>query len=74
MDDSFNPMKHGRWLFLLVAVIALLPQDASANAGTPLPNDYVVFQLGDNQICILEPGTKRIALLTKGRGPAVVIK
>jgi hypothetical protein len=39
-----------------------------------LPNDDVIFQLGDNQICILEPETKRIALLTKGRGPAVAIK
>ncbi len=39
-----------------------------------LPDDHVIFQLGDEQICVLEPQTKRIALLDSGRGPAVVMK
>jgi hypothetical protein len=39
-----------------------------------LPDDHVIFQLGNDQICVLEPHTKRIALLAKGRGPAVVMK
>lgn len=41
---------------------------------TQLPNGQVVFQLGDNQICILDPDQKAIALLVKGRGPVVTIK
>jgi len=40
---------------------------------TQLPEDYVVFQLGEDQICILEIATKKIALLTRGHGPVVVI-
>jgi hypothetical protein len=38
-----------------------------------LPGDIVVFQLGENQICLFEVATKKIALLTKGRGPVVVL-
>ncbi len=40
---------------------------------TQLPDDFVVFQLGDNQICLFQPQSKKIALLTKGHGPVVVI-
>jgi hypothetical protein len=39
-----------------------------------LPDDHVIFQLGQDQICVLEPATKKIALLARGRGPAVVLK
>jgi hypothetical protein len=38
-----------------------------------LRGDYVVFQMGDDQICLLEVATRKIALLTKGQGPAVVL-
>jgi hypothetical protein len=38
-----------------------------------LPDGKVVFQLGDNQICVLDPDSKRIALLVKGHGPTVVL-
>jgi hypothetical protein len=41
---------------------------------TQLPTGQVVFQLGKEQICILDPDEKKIALLVKGRGPVVVIK
>ncbi|MCX6894346.1 MAG: hypothetical protein NTZ16_02320 [Verrucomicrobia bacterium] len=44
-----------------------------ARNATHLPGDYVVFQLGDDQICLLEATTKKICLLAKGRGPVVVI-
>jgi hypothetical protein len=44
-----------------------------ARNATHLPGDYVVFQLGDNQICLLEASTKKIALLAKGQGPVVII-
>ncbi|HEV2327266.1 MAG TPA: hypothetical protein VGY56_00585 [Verrucomicrobiae bacterium] len=40
---------------------------------TQLPGDYVVLQLGDDQICLFEAATQKIALLTRGRGPVVVI-
>jgi len=39
-----------------------------------LPDDHVIFQLGEDQVCVLEPDTKRIALLARGRGPVVVMK
>ena len=38
-----------------------------------LPGDCVVFQLGRSQICILDVATRRVALLTKGRGPVVML-
>lgn len=39
-----------------------------------LPDDHVIFQLGSDQICVLEPATRRIALLARGYGPAVIWK
>jgi len=41
---------------------------------TLLPMERVLFQLGPRQICILEPETRRIALLTFGRGALAVVK
>jgi hypothetical protein len=45
-----------------------------ARSATQLPGDYVVFQLGRDQICILEIPTKKIALLSQGYGPVVILK
>ncbi|UCJ13865.1 MAG: hypothetical protein JWS08_09130 [Phormidium sp. PBR-2020] len=39
---------------------------------THLPGDFVVFQLGQDQICILHPGDRVIALVTRGIEPIVV--
>lgn len=39
-----------------------------------LPNEQAIFQLGENQICVLELRTRRVALLARGRGPAVLLK
>lgn len=39
---------------------------------THLPGDFVVFQLGADQICILHPGDRLIARVTRGREPIVV--
>jgi len=39
-----------------------------------LPDHKVLFQLGENQICLLELDTHRIALITKGRGPLSVME
>ena len=41
---------------------------------TQLPSGLVVFQLGRNQICILDPDARRIALIAKGRAPAITVK
>lgn len=39
--------------------------------GTRIAGDYGVFQLGKDQICILDPENKRIALIARGFGPVV---
>jgi len=41
---------------------------------TQLPTGQVIFQLGENQICIFDPNEKKIALLAKGRSPVVTMK
>ncbi|MHC4215913.1 MAG: hypothetical protein ACYSWP_21395 [Planctomycetota bacterium] len=41
---------------------------------TVLPDDKVIFQLGSDQICILEPESKKVALIARGRGPVVILK
>jgi hypothetical protein len=38
-----------------------------------LPSDKVLFQLGQNQICIFDPITKQVALVAKGRGAIAVM-
>ena len=40
-------------------------------SATHIEGDYVVFQFGDDQICILQPQDKKIALIARGRGPIV---
>jgi hypothetical protein len=40
---------------------------------TQLPSGQVVFQLGTNQICILDPNARKIALLAKGRSPVITM-
>lgn len=39
-----------------------------------LPSDLALFQLGDDQICIFEPASNKVALLWRGRGPVPVIE
>jgi hypothetical protein len=38
---------------------------------THIPGDYVVAQLGDDQIFLLHPVSRRIALVARGKGPIV---
>ncbi|MCL4178539.1 MAG: hypothetical protein KJ072_12460 [Verrucomicrobia bacterium] len=38
-----------------------------------LPSGQVVFQLGEDQVCILEPESRKVARLAFGRGPVVVL-
>ena len=37
-----------------------------------LPEEKIIFQLGDKQICILDIDSKRIALLIRGYGPMAI--
>ena len=39
--------------------------------GTHIAGDYGVFLLGKDQICIMDPEKKRIALIARGFGPVV---
>lgn len=39
-----------------------------------LDGDLLLFQLGRDQICLLDPQTRRIALLVRGFGPLVAMK
>jgi hypothetical protein len=43
----------------------------AARNATQLPGGTLVFQLGDDQICQLDPVTRRVALLARGKGPVV---
>lgn len=45
----------------------------NARNATHLPGDYVVFQLGEDQICLFETASKKITLLARGQGPVVVL-
>ena len=46
----------------------------SVRNATHLPTDKVLLQLGDDQVCVYDPKTKQIALVTKGRGPIAIMK
>lgn len=39
---------------------------------TQIDGDLVVFQLGEDQICVLQPEKRQVALLARGKGPIVV--
>jgi hypothetical protein len=39
-----------------------------------LPDDEVVFQLGDDQICLFARKSKKLGLLTRGRSPIAVTR
>lgn len=41
---------------------------------THLPEDWLVFQLGQDQICLLHPDTRRIALIARGKHPVVTVE
>jgi hypothetical protein len=60
----------------LIALLTCVPLTACADAGTPLthlPDDYIVFQLGDDQICLFDISKRQIALSARGQDPIVVL-
>ena len=44
----------------------------SVSHATHLAGDFVVFELGGDRICILQPQEKKIALIARGKNPIVV--
>ena len=40
---------------------------------THLPGDLIVFQLGEDQICMLDVNRREVALLARGHGPVVAV-
>jgi hypothetical protein len=46
----------------------------TVRSATQLPGDKVLFQLGENQICVFDPESKKVALLAHGRSPVAVIR
>jgi len=70
-DNTFNKYKEGsHFRFFIETPIA---QWKARNAAH-ISGDYAVFQLGKDQICILQPQEKKIALITRGFGPVVAVK
>jgi hypothetical protein len=39
-----------------------------------LPSDQILFQLGNDQICLLDPATRQVALLWRGRCPLPILE
>ena len=46
----------------------------SVRNATILPDDRIIFQLGEDQICILDPATRNVARIARGRGPTVSLQ
>ena len=40
---------------------------------TQLPSGQVVFQLGRDQICVLDPNQRKVALFARGRWPVITM-
>jgi hypothetical protein len=62
-----NEKMRGRVRFSLETPFAAWP---TRNA-THLNGDFLVFQLGDDQICLMHPESNKIALIARGKGPIV---
>lgn len=43
------------------------------NHATHLPGDWLIVQLGRDQICLLHPDTQRLALIARGQTPVVTL-
>lgn len=41
---------------------------------TQLPNDTLLLQLGKDMICLFDPETEQVALVTYGRGPVAILE
>jgi hypothetical protein len=66
-----NNVKDGRQIWL---ILEIPPLTWSAHLIATLPDGHVLFQLGENQICVLDPEKRTVALLAKGRGAVATMK
>lgn len=62
-----NQQANQRFHFALETPIVVWP----IRNATHLEGDWIVFELGYDQICLLQPQTRKIALLARGRRPVV---
>ncbi|BAU44842.1 hypothetical protein [Leptolyngbya sp. O-77] len=62
-----NRITQARQHFALETPFAVWP----ISHATHLPGDWLVFQLGRDQICLLHPASQRIALIARGKTPIV---
>ena len=67
---SSSTREPGKSIFASYWIHAPFVQWSIRN-GTHIAGDYAVFLLGKDQICILDPEKKRIALIARGFGPVV---
>jgi len=65
--SGINPSENLRFRFSLETPFALW----RVSHATHISGDFAVFQLGTDQICILQPQEKKIALITRGTSPVV---
>jgi hypothetical protein len=63
--------KNGRQLFLYLETPFLA---WSVDLIGTLPDGQVILQIGTNQICILDPETRKMAILAKGPDATVTVK
>lgn len=64
-----NAVKHARIHLSFETPFGAWP----VRNATHLPGDKVLFQLGEDQICLMDPNANTVALVTHGRGPVAVI-
>jgi hypothetical protein len=67
--DGTNSIKHAKIHLSFETPFAQWP----ARNATHLPGDKVLFQLGNDQICLYDPNLRTIALLARGRGPVAAL-
>ena len=66
---GYNRQTQARQHFALETPFAFWP----ISHATHLPGDWLIFQLGRDQICLLHPDTQRLALIARGQRPVATL-
>ena len=69
-EGSYIPQQYEQDSYARYMILTPFIQWSIRN-GTHIAGDYGVFLLGKDQICIMDPEKKRIALIARGFGPVV---
>jgi len=69
-EGSYIPQQYEQDSYARYMILTPFIQWSIRN-GTNIAGDYAVFLLGKDQICILDPEKKQIALIARGFGPVV---